>query len=341
MLAAVGLAFALIFGQAVASSSAVASSRWEQLVPRAREFESDGERFVAWQVEGQSPIVVLDTLTGRRVEAPGCNLFIPKYFLYTHGYPAAHGRFLVECNETEVLLDGRTGAVQRLPQVTGVEGRDWDAVGTHYLEGQASPLRCRRDRAEKAVRSPCIALLNIATGTISYRPRHDAGDLDRQDATVCPALRAKANRLDPLSGDAFDGELFAEPGSPLRIWRCHGAPLEVPGTRLDAPGEVNIAGGRLISWDTGHYAPNCLEHEHCEPHPWRGNVYVYSVRSGRSWKLRPPTRCVEVDYEIRPCGVFGYSAHTDHLVYWVATRTVEAGEVDAWIGASTVYETRL
>jgi hypothetical protein len=336
-----GLAgFAAMFLWAgLACKLAEASSRWQQIAPSVTRWEGDGERFLAWQVEAYSPTVVLDSLTGKEQEVPGCRLFEPN-LLYLRRTPAGHGRFLLVCGYTVDLFDARTGVIKALPDVTGVEGWEWGGVGADYVEGEGSPLRCRRDRAEKAVRSPCIALYEIATGAITYRPRREAADLNRPGAAVCSALRKKADHMKPFGGASFDGELFAEPGAPLRIWRCHAPPLIIPGTHRHETEGAEIAGDNLISWSTGHYAPDdCLEA--CSPAVRNGNVFVYSLTSGRRWRLKPPTSCVELGYATSPCGIFGYSTHTSSLVFWIATRTVEGNETGTSIGKSTVYAAKL
>jgi hypothetical protein len=333
-----GLALLAVAG--AACQAAEAKAVWTRLVPSVVPFESDSERYVAWQVQPISPIVVLDTQTGQRREIAGCRLAEPTG-LYLRGLPAGHGRFIIECTGAKDLLDARTGAIRALPDVgVGFSGPEWGAVGARYVEGEGSPIHCRQDRAEKLNHAPCISLYEIATGTVSYRPQSQPADLDRPGAPlVCPALRKKAVGATVTNPAKYLGELLAEPGPALRIWRCHGHPIIV---RDAHPGEphrdLDIRGG-LVSWDSGHYAPECQEE--CSPAVRQGSVSAYSLATGRRWTLTPPAS--RICGFLRPCvvGIFGGSVHTHNMLFWIATSTVAGDTFGLHVASSTVYAAKL
>src|SRR5271169_68820 len=59
------IAGTVVLAFAPASSAAQASS-FRQLAPSVARFVSDGERYVAWQVSGGAPVVILDTRSARQ-----------------------------------------------------------------------------------------------------------------------------------------------------------------------------------------------------------------------------------------------------------------------------------
>jgi hypothetical protein len=320
--------------------TADANRTWKTLVRNVARFESDSERYVAWQVQPASPIVVLDTLTGQRRDTAGCTLSQPQG-LYLRGLPAGHGRFIVECISGKDLLNAPTGSLQPLPDVgVGFSGPEWGAVGARYVEGEGSPSHCTQDRAERLGHAPCISLYEVATGRVSYRPQSQPADLDRPGAPlVCPALRKRAVAATASNPAQYSGELLAESGAALRIWRCHGHPVTIRDAYRGEPHrDLDIRGG-LVSWDSGHYAPACQEG--CSPAVRKGALSAYSLVTGHRWTLTPPTQ--RICGFFRPClrGIFGGSAHTRNMLFWIATSTVIGDTFGLHVATSTVYAVKL
>jgi hypothetical protein len=307
---------------ALGAPSGQAASRFRVVASKIVAFGSDSERYVAWQVAEGSPITVLDTVSGRRIQIRGCHLFDLANQVDFRGWPAGHGRFIVFCGGASELLDARTGTMRVLPR--DESGPSWNVVGARYVEGQANAANCHQNAAERHRQESCIALYEISTGVVSYRPQSEVGDLDRPGApAVCPALRAKV-LADTLAGlGDYSDQLFGEPGEPLHIWRCHGRAIAVHKPGL--VGNLNIHGG-LASWDGGHDATECIGGECSLSAVRRATVSAYNLSTGRRWTLKPPLRRVEVGLSHPVLGAFGYSSHTRRTLFWIATRTLAYNE---------------
>ena len=321
-----------------AAPARAAGGPFRLLVPRSARFLTDSERYVAWQVSESSPIIVFDTASGRERTVAGCRLFDIGNQTDPRGWPAGHGRFIVFCGGTAELLDASTGAAQVLP--TGNEyGPSWHVVGARYVEGRTNNPDCRQSAAEKRREAPCIALYDIATGAVSYRPQSQVGDLDRAGAPlVCPALRQKVIADRATNAGDYSDQLFGEPGEPLPIWRCHGRPILI--RHAGVASDLNIHGG-LASWDDGHQASECGGGECSLPAVRHGTVSAYSLATGRRWSLKPPARRVNVGIGPPVLGVFGYSTHTRNMLFWVATRELAFAEVGSVVASSAVYAAKL
>jgi hypothetical protein len=310
-------------------------------------FASDSERYVAWQVQKDSPVVVLDTQSGERREIAGCGLTDPDEQINVRGKPAGHGLFIVYCAEGAELLDAQTGVLRALPGGKYL-GPLWARVGARYLEGEAnhegetSTGHCLQDAAEQRERKPCIAFYDIATGAVSYRPQSQPGNLNRPGAPlVCPALRKKVIGDTILNPGDYDGELFGEPDNPLRISRCHGRPIIIPDAHLGEPHlSLDIHGG-LASWDSGHNARQCAAEECSAAVVEQGSVSAYSFVTGRRWTLKPPADRPDLGYDSHLRGIFGYSAHTRNMLFWIATTSVESTVLNSYIRTSAVYAAKL
>ncbi len=325
---------------------AARASAFQRLAPSIAAFASDGDRYAAWQVAKGSPIVVLDTHSGRRASYSGCSLVSQgePSLEQTSGASAAAGRFLVECQSGRALLTARTGTLSPpLPHPAGPFYGEWLALGARYVEGNADPHDCTHSpRERRGEESPCIALYRIATGTLSYRPASQIPDLDRPGApTVCPPLRGRlANDLANLPGGEFsyrDG-LLAQPvrHDEARVTRiglkgCHGHSRTI--ATSPEPRDLLLARG-LLSWDTGHDATGSGEGEDVK----RGRLWVYDLATRRSSSVAlPPTRLLGGE---KTRGVFGYSSHAGRTLFWIAARTVAANEVRS-VETSSVYARRL
>jgi len=359
------LAFVLVMLGVVASRAQ--ASHLRQLARSTTSFASDGERYAAWQLHAGAPIVVLDTLTGSRqtiAALAGCELMRDQGEDGEPSATAADGRFLLDCvtpahvQSQEVLDLGTPGTFVMLPNGAGFAlSRPWTALGTRYVQGTAAPEECSHGAGEH---EPCIALFDLATGAVSYRPPSQVVNLDLPGAPqICPALRASLRaqlRYGLLPEQlAFGDGVFAHPTANLhniRIERCNGRstllrgptePAEQPGgVRPSQPRSFDLGAG-LLTWDTAHNADGAEMNEQSNAH---GTLSSYRLSTGRrqTWKL-PPLPLLgapNIDGsrpEVESPGVYGYSAHTANTVFWIATKTVKGAGITSGliVETSSVY----
>lgn len=309
-------------------------------------FASDGTRYAAWQVTESSPIVVLDSRTGKRKSYAGCSLVNEEE---EQGPVAGAGRFVVRCGAApERLLDVRTGIETPMPTPNVGE---WGVAGTRYVEALGREVYspelhdCGLSASEVRGEAACIPLYDIATGAVSYRRPSQPPDIDRPGAPpICRALGVKLLRAEArLSARRFayhDG-MFAEavpngeaPIKRIRLTGCRGH------TKLIAtapePANLIIADG-LLSWDTGHQA--LVDHEGEDIRS--GRLWTYRLTTGRRRSLPLPLlRTQSVPGKIR--GVLGYSSHAGTTLFWIAaTRIVQEGKGGPTLAASAVYAAKL
>jgi hypothetical protein len=364
----VTLALVLVMLGAVASRAQ--ASHLRQLARSTTSFASDGERYAAWQLHAGSPIVVLDTLTGSRqtiVTPAGCELMRDQGEYGEPSTTAADGRFLLDCvtpahvQSQEVLDLGRPGTFVMLPNGAGfARSRPWTALGTRYVQGTAAPEECSHSAGEH---EPCIALFDLATGAVSFRPPSQVLNLDLPGAPqICPALRAslRAQLRQVLPEQlAFQNGVFARPtanGHNIRIERCNGRstllrgpsepPMKPGGVRHSEPRSFDL-GADLLTWDTAHNANGAEMNEQSNAH---GTLSSYRLSTSRrqTWKL-PPLALIgapDIDGsgpEVESPGVYGYSTHTANTVFWIATRTVKAAALTSAliVETSSVYAASL
>jgi hypothetical protein len=342
------------------------ASGLHRLARSTTSFAADGERYAAWQLHAGAPIVVLDTLTGSRqtiVTPAGCELMGEQGEYGEPSTTAADGRFLLDCEtpahvqSQEVLDLGTPGTFVMLPNGAGfARSRPWTALGTRYVQGTAAPEECSHGAGEH---EPCIALFDLATGAVSYRPPSQVLNLDLPGAPqICPVLRAslRAQLRQVLPEQfAFQNGVFARPtanGHNIRIERCNGRstllrgpsePAAQPGgVRPSEPRSFDLGAG-LLTWDTAHNANGAEMNEQSNAH---GTLSSYRLSTGRrqTWKL-PPLALIgapDIDGsgpEVESPGVYGYSTHTANTVFWIATRTVKADAVTSAliVETSSVY----
>jgi hypothetical protein len=336
------------------------ASRFRRLAESTIAFSSDGSRYAAWQVSAGSPVVVFDTRTGHRGEIvlpAGCELY--DHVAPVQPTPASAGRFLVQCGSASGLLNVRTRTVTVLPEPRGPFGAGWNAVGTRYVEGTADQSACRQSRSERA-RAWCIALYDIATGSVSYRPGSQLGDLDRPGAPlICRRLRRRllTERATGYPGRAvFSGALLARPAGrggeagfdSVRIEGCHGRATvlrgrgEPRGFDRGEPENVDLGGG-LLTWDTAH--PGFVyQEEEIDPKATgaldHGSLSSYALASARRDRFALPRLRLYTGSTPPTSGIFGYSAHTDSAVFWLAARTLVVDKI-AEVQTAAVYAARL
>jgi len=190
-------------------------------------------------------------------------------------------------------------------------------------------------------------------------PEWRVPDVDRVGAPpLCSALRSKVRQLSraedeegfgPLAplGSEFsygDGLLAApeglgtEEGIPnfvrhLIVTPCHGPAILVPAhseRRNLVQGWHLELSGAILTWDTGH--KSLLSDIEEEFGPGEGNLrhgtlasFNVHTHKRRTWPLPILTLRVTID-DRKPIsrstvGTFGYSAHTDHEVFWIAARS--------------------
>ena len=325
------------------------ASSFRRLAPSTVAFASDGTRYAAWQVTADSPVVVLDTRSGRQVSyADGCSLASEQG---APGPPATAGRFLATCAGGVSLLNAATGAVTPLPQPAGPYDGEWREVGTRYVEGNADPHDCShsakevREESRYEGGSVCIALYDIATGALSYRSGSQVPDLDGSGApSVC---RAQRGRLLSARRNLAIGEFAYRQGllvtlnnakNRVSISGCHGRQ-----TLLAAGGEaenLDLAGG-LLTWDTAHagVSPPVQSGSVEERVIYHGTLWSYepATRRRRGWQLPRETTLLP-NRKIH--AVLGRSAHAGKTLFWIAAATVNGGETRT-VETSSVYAARL
>jgi hypothetical protein len=324
------------------SAAIAASTRpFRRVVASTVTFASDGTRYVAWQVSQGAPVVALDTRRGSQQRfdtTAGCGLHDEE--LRGFGPPAAAGRFLLTCRNDSDLLNARTGAITALPVPTGRFDGGWDTVGSRYVRGTADPHDCRQSASEGRRGVLCIALYDIASGAISYRPESQLPDLDRAGAPpICASLRNRliAEEKAGVLGRtlAYRAGYLARPigrGGDVALERCNGRRTILHGA--GEPENFDLRGG-LLTWDTGHPGEqfqNGSEVSH-------GALWSYQPSTGRRrhWTL-PRLRLIG---ENPVSGVLGYSTHTLNTVFWIATRTVVINEAGFTVGTSSIYAAKL
>lgn len=334
---------------AVASSDAAFASPFRRLVPSTVAFVSDGTRYAAWQVAKDSPLVVLDTWRGEKQSYAGCAIEGEEG--HAAGLVAAAGRFLVRCGaETgTVLLDAATGAKTKLPEP---DSGEWRAIGSRYVEGNADRRVCKHSTSEEKREAlgegpegelTCIALYEIATGTLSYRPGSQIAELDRPGApVVCSAFRtrllANGGRFDTNpAGFGFGEGALAEsvnhgeaPVKRIRIRHCRGRSRLI--STAPGPRDLFPAGG-LLTWDTGHAGADFNAGEEGEDTS-HGKLWSYQTATGRRRSLPLPRTTIIGSRKVQ--GVFGYSSHAGKTLFWIAARTLYSNKV-VGVETSSVY----
>jgi hypothetical protein len=325
-----------------ALSAAAQAAAFRRIAPSVVAFASDGTRYAAWQVTESSPIVVLDSRTGKRKSYAGCSLVNEEE---EQGPVAGAVRFAVHCGEDEELLDAKTGTKTLLP---APNIGTWSLAGERYVEAFANtdvvspdPQDCGLSAKEVRMEAACIGLYDIATGAVSYRRPSQPPDINRPGAPpICRALRGKllgaearlsARRFAYHEGVLAEAVQHGEaPIKRIRLTSCRGH------TKLIAtapePANLIIADG-LLSWDTGHQALVDHEGENIRS----GRLWTYRLASGRRRSLPLPLLdTLSVTEKIR--GVLGYSSHAGATLFWIAaTRLVQEGKGEPTLAASAVY----
>jgi hypothetical protein len=306
---------------------------WRRVLRRVIAFQTDGARYAAWEGE-QGGIVVLDTNSGRTsAEARGCDLW---------GERPTAGRFLVLCGRIVELLDAWDGALRPLP-----EASEWRGVGRRYVWGRPagpSPAHCNAHPTH----DECIALYDIATGTLSAVAESRTVDIDRAGAPpVCPRLHEPFFHLQREE----ETETFAYAPGLLVRWVYHGerkvsevALERCRGKRTilhSRPWPVGLQlGGGLLSWA----ALTPPEEEGEEPEfreKTHGELELYTLASGRrrTWPLPRTSMVFEGNaFPGRHVGVDGYALHVRRAVFWVGTVELGCGETGCYPTASDVFE---
>lgn len=308
-------------------------------------FASDGSRYVAWQTRTGAPVVVLDTRTGaqRRLGLPdGCQLANDEQ--RQSGRDAAAGRFLLDCviagKRESSLLDATAGAITQLPGGTASLVVGWTAVGSRYVLGQTEASACNQSPAERSRRVDCLALYDLTTGKVTYRPQSQWPDLDRPGApAICLRLRSKViaeERIGYARDFDYSAGYFAasaDHGRKVQIDRCKGRPSTLPSHGAE-PENFDLRGG-IATWDTGHPSGELqLEGEGTNT----GSLTAYDLSNHRSktWTLpRIPVRETTRGFSI--VGVLGYSTHTANMVFWIATTAGAVTRAGVEVKSSAVY----
>lgn len=330
-------------GLLVGVDQAPAMTPLRRLAAQTVAFATDGGHYAAWQVRRGGPVTVLDTRSGlsRAVQpSASCELY-DRTGSPPMSDPAGGGRFLLVCDVGTELLDARSGALTMLP-ATGPYDPGWRRVGQRYVEGETKE-GCTRSSAERRTGAYCIALYELATGAVSYRPQSQLPDTDLPGAPViCAALRAKlsAERMRASSEGLFsysDGVL-ARRGrgvGDVEIDRCRARP-----TLLHGPGEaqdITLAAG-LLSWDTGRSGEL---YDVGQSQKSSGTLITYRLASRhRHVRRLPRLPLLGTGLPRAPKGVFGYSTHNADCAFWFAAQKLAPGREPS-VEISTVYSARI
>jgi hypothetical protein len=345
-----GFAALLAVALMAAASSPAHASRFRRLDGDATAFLTDGARYAIWQHSPSSPLIVYDTLTRHRGEiADGCEL----YGNFAESPPAyqeaSDGRFLVYCKEGPALLDARNGKLALIPEAEGF----WGEVGSRYVVSTyGNGVRCRGMKRHEG----CVVLYDIATRAIKKVPESRVPDIDHPGARpVCRALRESVLQQERGGREgsfSYSGGVLVEavalmhegPIKWLRIQRCHGRPILVY-THTE-PKNVELRAG-LLTWDSGHIENGLEEEREAEPgfdiRRAALTSYDLSTRTRRSWSL--PALPLDL-YGGEPSaansvGVYGYSAHTKTMLFWIADRTLSCGKGGCSANTHYVYAARM
>jgi hypothetical protein len=330
MLVAIVVLFAVL-----GSSSSALAARMQPLASPIVAFSSDGAHTVAWQTAQGVPIVVLDTLTGRRtsISPPsGCELGGGG----EGGMPtAAARRFLLQCSasETAIVFDVRSGRTLALPA-----GTVWFALGARYARGN--------NASEHQV------VEDLASGAIRRVGDEEVVNLDRPGApgerAICARLRGAVRSLgtEELGDFSFRNGLFAHRAGhhgDVELQRCRGRSSVFSGQFVpnvfaqSAPRDFDLR-DRLLTWDTGDQADTTGESEFGRrAFTAELDAVSLSTQRRRTWTLPR----VPVAHAAAPPSSFGYSAHTANAVFWAATRTLSVGPGPPGVATMSLYWARL
>jgi hypothetical protein len=317
----------------MASAGAAAAASLREIAPRARAFASDGSRYAAWQENAGSPITVLDTASGRRasVTAPSaCTLQSQEEF--DEARPSASaGHFLLDCDVSEQgVLDAATGDTQSLSDDLGKY--TWSEVGSLYAESPDTGCLGYNE---------CLALYELASGTVSIRHSSGPVDLSRAgapSAAICAALWGRVSALEKAANPppfAYDDGLLAHAAKRagyVEVDRCKRPAIVLPGR--GAPRDFELRAGTL-TWDTGYPGAGVDEEEESR-YPSRLMAYRFTTGELRSWRL--PQIALQGGEGQRRVA-FGFSTHTAHRVFWIADRSVNSGKTGYLVETSSVYST--
>jgi hypothetical protein len=308
------------------TSSSARASPLRRLAASTTSFATDGVRYAAWQDEPTSPVVILDTYTATRrvVQVPGCVL--------QNETRARDGWFSLSC-----FKEARDGCF-----VAG--GAYLLRCGERLINEEATTAET--ETASQS-RQQVSRLLDARTATVLPLPAA-AGSPESSDAhtkEVCGALRRKVSRAEREDfGFVYQNGVFVHPTPSrrnVRLERCHGRALTLPGpsepTRyITYPAELKMHATRerllpsepsnfdlrdgLLTWSTGH---NPTSDDPFEEAIEYGRLSAYELSSAklRTWSL-PILPLNGGDFP----GIFGYSAHTLNMVFWIAARDMAGDE---------------
>jgi hypothetical protein len=304
-LLAVLVTIGLAFGVPAASARPL-----RRIAGHVQGLATDYHRWVVWQLLGAKRAELLDLRSGhlRSVALdPQCLHGV------ANGRESSSGMFLfVDCG---AYLNARSGQTGALPS-TGY-AYEWRRIGTRYVEGAANNCSPR-----------CVALLDLATGSVSLRHQRRVFDLDRPGAPptrICAALRKGAlwslEVNEGLAGLYEPGALVKYRGdsNAVEVRRCRGRSMVI--RNAPVPWSLDLGDG-LVSWDTAEPTFPAVE-------PNLGNRLELATQSGRrlgSWRLpalhireAPTTRLIPGRE------VAGDSFHLGKSVFWAGITGWEDG----------------
>jgi len=364
----------LLLGVAVAACALGAGpagargARFARIAASVAAFASDGTRYVAWQTTSHGPIVVFDTLNGkRRTVVDGCRLRLQYRTEREYDLTESTGLFLVKCPHEE-LLDVRTGALRQLPAIAGAEEASegggasgpalgWEVVGRRYVLGGAPEGMCHQSSTERRRQLNCVALYDLASEKVSYRPQSQWPNIDQAGAPpLCPRLRAKLLKLieeteEPEAAYGFSDQRIARPAGkagnvelshcdrPATVIAATGGRYRAEGSEPLSPEQDLDPRGAFLTWDTAiggeEFGVGAGSINH-------GRLWSYNLGSGQlvSWAL-PRQTFSNPGLRVGVTGILGYSSHTNYMVIWIAVRSLHVDTLGYSTEASSVYVARI
>jgi hypothetical protein len=224
----------------------------------------------------------------------------------------------------------------------------WSRLGTRYAQG--------------FFEAGGQVIDDLATGKLRRVGEEEAVlDLDRAGARgvreTCPSLLRRVRKEQGVGGlisgfFGYGNGVFASDygqHGEVQIDRCDGRSTVlkgqfVTGSSLEithTPHDFDVRAA-LASWDTGSVSPTPELPEEPRERSFHPTVTVYTLANGgrRHWTL-PRARIQGAGAEEeRVRGAFGYSTHTAHMVFWIATRT-DSCEEGCSPATAAVYGARL
>jgi hypothetical protein len=249
----------------------------------------------------------------------------------------AAGRFMLDCGgeSPTAVLDVRSGVETELGHATII----WQALGSHYVQGYTPEDVCPATPAERSlITRGCVALFDLATGAVTYRPPLQVVDLERVGAPpACRPLQVAAHLTPSLTAYfTVDDSLAygAQDGNAIVLLHCQHS------QKIRAHEASNYSlGGGVLTWDD---ALDAREPEGFTTHQKTLTAVEPATERRRAWHV-PDVR-VQGELEPLPPQPYGWVAHAGRDVFWISPRKVKTSGptgLSVSVIESAVYEARI